>query len=39
MDLHSLKDKLAEAAQGHTIEAQGIRGMKATPWRKTFKSH
>lgn len=30
---------VAEAAQGHTIEAHGIRGMKATPWRKTFKSH
>lgn len=30
---------LDEAAQGHTIEAQGIRGMKGTPWRKTFKSH
>jgi hypothetical protein len=23
--------------KGHTIEAQGIRGMKRTPWRKTFK--
>jgi len=23
----------------HTIEAQGIRGMKATPWRKSFKNH
>jgi len=34
-----LKEDLDEAAQGHTIEAQGIRGMKATPWRKTFKSH
>lgn len=30
---------VSEAAQGHTIEAQGIRGMKATPWRKTFKNH
>ena len=31
--------ELDEAAQGHTIEAHGIRGMKSTPWRKTFKSH
>jgi len=31
--------ELEEAAQGHTIEAHGIRGMKSTPWRKTFKSH
>ena len=30
---------VAEAAKGHTIEAHGIRGMKGTPWRKTFKSH
>ena len=30
---------VSEAAQGHTIEAHGIRGMKGTPWRKTFKSH
>lgn len=33
------EEVVAEAAQGHTIEAQGIRGMKATPWRKTFKNH
>jgi hypothetical protein len=26
-----------EAAKGHTIEAHGIKGMKRTPWRKTFK--
>ena len=25
--------------KNHTIEAHGIRGMKATPWRKTFKNH
>jgi hypothetical protein len=25
--------------KNHTIEAHGIRGMKGTPWRKTFKSH
>jgi len=31
--------ELDEAAQGHTIEAHGIRGMKRTAWRKTFKSH
>ena len=30
---------VSEAAQGHTIEAHGIRGMKGTAWRKTFKSH
>jgi len=28
---------LDEAAKGHTIEAHGIKGMKGTPWRKTFK--
>ena len=33
------KDTIKEAAQGHTIEAQGIRGMKGTAWRKTFKSY
>jgi len=30
---------LDEVAQGHTIEAHGIRGMKGTAWKKTFKSH
>ena len=30
---------VTEAAQGHTIEAHGIRGMKGTAWRKTFKNH
>lgn len=29
--------ELDEAAKGHTIEAHGIKGMKRTPWRKTFK--
>jgi hypothetical protein len=29
--------ELDEAAKGHTIEAHGIKGMKGTPWRKTFK--
>ena len=24
--------------KGHTIEAYGVRGMKSSPWRKTFKS-
>jgi hypothetical protein len=28
---------LSEAPQGHTIEAHGVKGMKSTPWRKTFK--
>jgi hypothetical protein len=37
--LKSEEFELDEAAQGHTIEAHGIRGMKATPWRKTFKNH
>ena len=37
--VHKEEVELEEAAKGHTIEAQGIRGMKATPWRKTFKSH
>jgi hypothetical protein len=31
------ESELDEAAQGHTIEAHGIKGMKRTPWRKTFK--
>lgn len=26
------------AAKGHTIEAHGVKGMKSTPWRKSFKS-
>jgi hypothetical protein len=40
-DKEKMKEEveLDEAAQGHTIEAHGIRGMKGTPWRKTFKSH
>jgi len=29
--------QMDEAAQGHTIEAHGVKGMKSTPWRKTFK--
>jgi hypothetical protein len=29
----------AVTPKGHTIEAHGIKGMKGTPWRKTFKSH
>jgi hypothetical protein len=28
---------LEEAAAGHTIEAHGVKGMKSTPWHKTFK--
>ena len=28
-----------DEAKDHTIEAHGIKGMKGTPWRKTFKSH
>jgi len=32
------ESELEEAAKGHTIEAHGIKGMKGTPWRKTFKS-
>jgi hypothetical protein len=32
------ESELDETAQGHTIEAHGIKGMKGTPWRKTFKS-
>ena len=31
--------ELDEAAKGHTMEAHGIKGMKRTPWRKSFKSH
>ena len=37
--LNKEEAELDEAAQGHTIEAHGIRGMKRTAWRKTFKSH
>lgn len=29
--------ELDEQAKGHTIEAHGVKGMKSTPWRKTFK--
>jgi hypothetical protein len=29
---------LDESAKGHTMEAHGVKGMKNTPWRKTFKS-
>jgi hypothetical protein len=32
-------DQLEEAAKGHTIEAYGVKGMKSTQWRKTFKHH
>lgn len=35
----ALKEEVdLDEAVGHTIEAHGIRGMKGTPWRKTFKS-
>jgi hypothetical protein len=33
-----LGEGLAEAAQGHTIEAHGIRGMDRKAWHKTFKN-
>jgi hypothetical protein len=33
-----LGEGLAEAAQGHTIEAHGIRGMDRKTWHKTFKN-
>lgn len=33
-----IKPALDEVAQGHTMEAHGVKGMKNTPWRKTFKS-
>ena len=36
MPKHKLQSVI-EAAQGHTIEALGIRGMSRKPWRKTFK--
>lgn len=26
-------------AKGHTMEAHGVKGVKNTPWRKSFKSH
>jgi hypothetical protein len=29
---------MAEAAQGHTIEAHGVRGMDRRTWHKTFKN-
>ena len=31
--------EIEEAASGHTMEAHGVKGMKNTPWRKSFKSH
>ena len=34
----AMKEETVDEAVGHTIEAHGIKGMKATPWRKTFKS-
>lgn len=36
-----ITEELDEALtpKGHTIEAYGVRGMKATPWRKTFKHY
>jgi hypothetical protein len=30
-------EQIDEAPKDHTIEAHGIKGMKRTPWRKTFK--
>lgn len=36
-DMHLKAKGVTEAAQGHTIEAHGIRGMSRKPWRKTFK--
>jgi hypothetical protein len=33
-----LGEGLAEAAQGHTIEAHGVRGMDRKTWHKTFKN-
>jgi hypothetical protein len=30
-------EQIDEVAKGHTIEAHGVKGMKNTPWRKTFK--
>jgi hypothetical protein len=32
------KSGVAEAAQGHTIEAHGVRGMDRKTWHKTFKN-
>lgn len=32
-----LREETLEEASGHTIEAHGVKGMKSTPWRKTFK--
>jgi hypothetical protein len=29
---------ISEAAKGHTIEAHGVKGMKNSVWRKTFKN-
>jgi hypothetical protein len=31
--------ELDEDAKGHTMEAHGVKGMKNSSWRKTFKSH
>jgi hypothetical protein len=37
--IHEATEQIDEAPKNHTIEAHGIKGMKGTPWRKTFKSH
>ena len=34
----AMKEETIDEAVGHTIEAHGVKGMKGTPWRKTFKS-
>lgn len=38
-DKYLVKEENLDEAPDHTMEAHGVKGMKNTPWRKTFKSH
>jgi len=38
MQVRNPDEDLAEAAQGHTIEAHGVRGMDRRTWHKTFRN-
>lgn len=38
-DKYLVKEDELDESTSHTMEAHGVKGMKNTPWRKTFKSH
>lgn len=38
IDAYTRKDGVVVKAHEKRIEAHGVKGMKSTPWRKTFKS-